>query len=152
MRIVGQIPKRGFSCFCYKLAWEQRKFSNEFTFLRNNTLSRSELGNDEGSAFDIHYGDVLTKFGSVIDLESDRLPCVANDDIASKATCDPLKDGDVIIADTVRTKLSANALNCVNWEIKRYILGSIQYPAGQQGNTHQDSLDTILMPLHFTIA
>lgn len=72
----------------------------EFIFLRNNTLSRTELSDEGGSAFDVHYGDVLIKFGSIIDLDSARLPRIASDDVASGLTCDALKDGDVVIADT----------------------------------------------------
>ena len=81
-------------------SWEQRKLGDEFVFLRNNTLSRAELSDDEGSTFDVHYGDVLIKYGSIIDLENERLPRIASDDVASTLSCDALQNGDVVIADT----------------------------------------------------
>jgi type I restriction enzyme S subunit len=80
--------------------WEQRKFSEEFTFLRNNTLSRAELSSEKGFAYDVHYGDVLIKFGSIIDPKIDRLPLIYEHDVCTKLSCDALKNGDVVIADT----------------------------------------------------
>ena len=80
--------------------WEQRKFSDELVFLKNNTLSRAALSPDSGSVFDVHYGDVLIKYGSVLSLDSVDLPRIGDDDVAAKLTCDPLREGDIIIADT----------------------------------------------------
>ena len=80
--------------------WEQRKVGEELGFLRNNTLSRAELSDSEGTALDIHYGDVLIKYGSVLDLKKAKVPRIADDAVADRQTCDYLQDGDVIIADT----------------------------------------------------
>ena len=81
-------------------AWEQRKFSEVFSFLRNNTLSRAELSDSEGETRDVHYGDILVKFGEVIDARRDELPRIASDALAGGLSCQPLSNGDVIIADT----------------------------------------------------
>lgn len=80
--------------------WEQRKLGDEFEFLRNNTLSRAELDSSKGAVQDVHYGDILVKFGSVIDLREEKLPRIASDETASKLICDTLHDGDVVMADT----------------------------------------------------
>ena len=80
--------------------WEQRKFSEVFSFLRNNTLSRAELSDSEGETRDVHYGDILIKFGEVIDVRRDELPRIASDALAGRLSCQPLSNGDVIIADT----------------------------------------------------
>ena len=80
--------------------WEQRKFSEVFSFLRNNTLSRAELSGFEGRTRDVHYGDILVKFGEVIDARRDELPRIASDVRAAGLPCQPLSNGDVIIADT----------------------------------------------------
>ena len=82
------------------LAWEQRKLRDELSFLRNNTLSRAELSDSRGSTFDVHYGDILVSFGPVVDLSNDSLPHIADDEVASGLSCDRLRDGDVIVADT----------------------------------------------------
>ena len=47
--------------------WEQCKLEESFDFLQNNTLSRAELW-DSGSALNVHYGDILVKFGDCIDV------------------------------------------------------------------------------------
>ena len=82
------------------LSWEQRKFSDVFDFLRNNTLSRAELSESEGHTLNIHYGDILVKFGEVIDANRDALPRIADDGLTERLSCHSLADGDVIIADT----------------------------------------------------
>lgn len=81
-------------------AWEQRELGDEFSFLRNNALSRAELSDNQGSIFDVHYGDVLIKFDAIIDPRKQNLPRIANNDTAMKLSCDGLRDGDVVVADT----------------------------------------------------
>ena len=81
-------------------AWEQRKFSEVFDSIPNNTLSRSELSTDEGTVKNVHYGDVLINFGEYIDVQKTVLPCILNEEQAKKATRATLKNGDIVIADT----------------------------------------------------
>lgn len=78
--------------------WEQRKFKNTFDYLQNNALSRANLS-EEGNVLNIHYGDVLIKFGEVIDIEKDSLPRILDESILNKYQSSVLQDGDVIIAD-----------------------------------------------------
>ena len=102
------VPKLRFPGFTD--SWEQRRLGDEFEFLRNNTLSRAELSDSEGSCFDVHYGDVLIKFGSVIDLEKMALPRVASDKMASRLTCDKLRNGDVVVADTAEDEAAGKCV------------------------------------------
>ena len=55
------------------LAWEQRKLDDCFEFLKNNTLSRTGLNGENGTARNVHYGDVLIKFGDCLDGERSDL-------------------------------------------------------------------------------
>ncbi len=80
--------------------WEQRKFENEFIFLRNNTLSRAELSQTEGQVRNVHYGDILIKYDAILDNAATNLPKIADDELAGSLSCDHLRDGDVILADT----------------------------------------------------
>ena len=80
--------------------WEQRKFSDTFTFLRNNTLSRADLSESSGSVMNVHYGDILTKFGELLDVTTTLLPRIEDDSFANRLSCSALANGDVIIADT----------------------------------------------------
>ena len=79
-------------------SWERQEFKDTFDLLTNNTLSRAELNNEQGVAQNVHYGDILTKLGEVIDLKVDCLPYITDDLKASKSSV--LQNGDVIIADT----------------------------------------------------
>ena len=80
--------------------WEQRKLGNEFVFLNNNTLSRAELSDSKGLVRNVHYGDVLIKYGAVLDAADPEIPRVANPEIASSLSSERLRDGDVVVADT----------------------------------------------------
>lgn len=86
--------------FSRSFAWEQRKLGDEFAFLKNNTLSRAELSDSEGAVRNIHYGDILTKFGSVLDGAHVGIPRIMNEETARSLTNDQLRDGDIIVADT----------------------------------------------------
>ena len=80
--------------------WEQRKFGEVFDGLQNNTLSRAELNYENGSVMNVHYGDVLIKYGDYIDASSADLPYITDEAIARKFSSSFLQDGDIIIADT----------------------------------------------------
>ena len=81
-------------------AWEQRKFRDVFDFLQNNTLSRAELTPEMGAAKNIHYGDVLIKFGEYLDASKVTLPYISSYEMVEKYKASFLQDGDIIMADT----------------------------------------------------
>ena len=103
--------------------WEQRKVGEELGFLRNNTLSRAELSDSEGTTLDIHYGDVLIKYGSVLDLKKAKVPRIADDAVADRQTCDCLQDGDVIIADTAEDSAVGKCTELCNSAGKKVFSG-----------------------------
>lgn len=79
--------------------WKHRKFHDIVEGLRNNTLSRSELSYECGTVKNIHYGDILTKFGEFIDASKTNLPYIYDNAKAEKFNKSFLKDGDIVIAD-----------------------------------------------------
>lgn len=81
-------------------AWEQRKFKDTFDWLQNNTVSRADLNYEGGTVKNVHYGDVLIKFGDYIDASCMELPFFNDESIAQKYIGSLLQDGDIIIADT----------------------------------------------------
>ncbi|MEA5002758.1 MAG: restriction endonuclease subunit S [Christensenella sp.] len=85
------------------LVWEQRKFNEIFNFLQNNTLSRAALGND-GEVMNVHYGDILVKYGEVINVKNDELTYLIENSIAKKYQSSFLGNGDIIIADAAEDK------------------------------------------------
>ena len=86
--------------YIYAISWEQRKLGEAFDFLQNNTLSRADLTADTGVAKNVHYGDVLIKFGEYLDASSSDLPYIPSRQIVDKFKASLLQDGDVIMADT----------------------------------------------------
>lgn len=80
--------------------WEQRKLGEVLISLQNNTLSRADLSNERGIAKNVHYGDVLIKFGDVLDVSREQLPMITDEKILDKYKASFLQNGDVIIADT----------------------------------------------------
>lgn len=84
----------------YEDDWEQRKLGDVFVSLQNNTLSRAELSSEQGIAKNVHYGDILVKFGEVIDVKTESLPMIDEEAVVSKYKASFLQNGDVIMADT----------------------------------------------------
>ena len=81
--------------------WKKSMFSELFKIHPNNTLSRSELTYSNNGVYNVHYGDVLIKFGAYIDFNNDIVPTI-NASTSLKAFADTayLQDGDVVFADT----------------------------------------------------
>ena len=106
---VPEIRFKGFSD-----AWEQRKFDEVFDCtIPNNTLSRAELNYESGSVRNIHYGDILIKYGSVVDVQNDEIPFAtgkSSDDFKGAL----LQDGDIIIADTAEDETTGKACEIGN--------------------------------------
>ena len=81
-------------------AWEKRKLGDILISLQNNTLSRAELSNETGVAKNVHYGDVLIKFGEVLDVSKEQLPRITDEKVLVKYKASFLQNGDVIVTDT----------------------------------------------------
>lgn len=80
--------------------WVEKIFGESFIYLQNNTLSRAELNSESGLAKNIHYGDVLVKFGECIDVAEENIPFVSDAFVVGKFKNSFLQDGDIVIADT----------------------------------------------------
>ena len=95
---MSRVPRIRFKGF--EEDWEQRKLGEVFIYLRNNTLSREELNDEDGFAQSIHYGDVLIKYGECLNVSKILLPYVDNKNIVNKFKKFYIQNGDIIIADT----------------------------------------------------
>ena len=80
--------------------WEQRKLGETLYSLRNNTLSRAELSLENGVAKNVHYGDILVKFGEILDVKKELLPMIVDELVLAKYRDSFLQNGDIVIADT----------------------------------------------------
>lgn len=81
--------------------WESSEFGNIFTHLPTNTLSRGDLTPSGDGVLNVHYGDVLVKFGNVLDVSGGGVPAISNVDAVKRLSpASFLRDGDVVVADT----------------------------------------------------
>ena len=94
-------------------------FRDCVAFLRNNTYSRAAMTSMDGVA-NIHYGDVLVKYGEILDFSVEEVPSLLP---GTGLGGDELKDGDVIIADTAEDETCGKTVEISN-------LGSRQAVAG----------------------
>ena len=82
--------------YCKKISWK-----NVFLPLQNNTFSRDDLIQYGGTVRDIHYGDILVKYGATVNLSSVDVPCIKPEKDISKFSINSyLQNGDIVIADT----------------------------------------------------
>ena len=105
-------PEMRFSGF--NEDWKQRKFGDSFDFLQNNTLSRASLNDTSGCAKNVHYGDILVKFGESISAEKADLPFICEREILKKLSKSILKNGDVVIADTAEDMTTGKSCEIVD--------------------------------------
>ena len=117
-RLISTVNKKRITS-----SWEQRKFDEVFDCtVPNNTLSRAELSYDEGTVLNVHYGDVLIKYGSVLDVQKDdipRIPHRCREDFNGAL----LQDGDVIIADTAEDETTGKACEIGNLQGSAIVSG-----------------------------
>jgi len=98
----------------YTEAWEQRKYSDTFTSLSNNTLARAELNYNSGLAKNVHYGDVLIKFGEVLNVAEEEMPYITDGTFAEKCRSSKLQNGDVVIADAAEDETVGKCTELMN--------------------------------------
>ena len=98
------VPELRFHEFMEK-EWEIDKFSNVFTCIPNNTLSRADLNYSGGRVKNIHYGDILTRFRECLDVRRSRLPFISENNDVERYFMSLLKNGDLIIADTAEDEI-----------------------------------------------
>lgn len=104
--------------------WEERTFDEIFDVIQNNTFSRDCLNNDSGEVVNIHYGDVLIKYGAFIDVGKEKVPHI-NADIQLNKFDEKsfLRNGDIIIADTAEDMTVGKATEICGAIGKRILSG-----------------------------
>jgi type I restriction enzyme S subunit len=80
--------------------WQEKKLGEVYEFRTTNSFSRDKLNYTGGEYRNIHYGDIHTKFPTIVDLNYISLPFVNKDEIVRKTFADnQVEAGDLIIAD-----------------------------------------------------
>jgi type I restriction enzyme S subunit len=150
----AKVPEIRFAGFTD--AWEQRKLCDTLVSLQNNTLSRVELCSENGIAKNVHYGDVLIKFGEYLDVSKEELPMIADDAIVAKYKTSFLKNGDIIVADTAEDETVGKCSEIEGMQDEIVISGlhtipyrpQLDFAAGYLGYyMNSDSYHNQLLPL-----
>ena len=105
-------PKIRFKGFTDE--WKKQKYSETFTNIPNNTLSRAKLNYNIGLAKNVHYGDILIKFEELLDVAKDEIPFIIDDALVYKFRASKLQNGDVIIADAAEDETVGKCTELVN--------------------------------------
>ena len=97
--------KRGLSSLLFSKTLNEGcrsiSFANAFTLLQNNTFSRDDLSYDIDGVRNIHYGDVLIKYGTSVNIGDISIPCIKADrNIEKFSATSYLRNGDIVFADT----------------------------------------------------
>ena len=91
--------------------------------LQNNTLSRAELSDENGTVMNVHYGDVLTKFSECLDVSKDRLPFIKKQFFMDKFKTSYLKNGDVIVSDTAEDETVGKCIEIIGMTNQKVLSG-----------------------------
>ena len=101
-----------------------KQFSEVFELLQNNIFSRECLTNELADVLNIHYGDILVKYGSVVDLNIDIVPFIKPEtDIRKYNRLSYLRDGDIIFADTAEDYTVGKMCEVVNVSDRKILSG-----------------------------
>lgn len=94
--------------------WQTFIFGELFDFIPNNAFTRAQMS-DNGKVKNIHYGDILTKYGAYVDGNSNAIPYISKEvDLSRFADRCYLQSGDIIIADTAEDETVGKALEVIN--------------------------------------
>lgn len=102
-------------------SWGTVAFNKCFKILSNNTLSRAELSDEEGSVKNIHYGDILVKYDNVLNCATERISYIR--DVNKTKNCMFLANGDLVIADTAEDETVGKAVEMINIGEQKVVSG-----------------------------
>lgn len=96
----GLVPELRFPEFRKEGEWKEEPFSELYSFIVTNSLSRDKLNYSEGEVKNIHYGDIHTKFSTLFDVTKEKVPYI-NEDVplggyGKESYC---AEGDMVFAD-----------------------------------------------------
>ncbi len=107
--LTGQKRLPGF-----KGEWKNVKFGETFDIIPNNAFTRAQMTNS-GCVKNVHYGDILTKYGAYINADSYEIPYLVEDiDLSRFSEQCYVRAGDIIIADTAEDSSAGKALELIN--------------------------------------
>lgn len=117
MKRTPEIRLKGFEGE-WKESVLQDKLSDD---IKTNTLARAFLSDSSGEVLNVHYGDVLIKYGSLLNATEDKIPHITGS--TAKDYSDYLQDGDIIFADTAEDETAGKCVEITNVGDKKIVSG-----------------------------
>ena len=122
-----------FAQFSQSDSCEVIALRDAFALLQNNTFSRDNLTSNPGLVQNIHYGDVLIKYGAVVDIANDRPPYIKPEiNLQKFSEVSYLCDGDIVFADTAEDYSVGKATEIVGVNGVRVLSGLHTIPCRPQ--------------------
>lgn len=107
--LTGKKRLPGFS-----VEWSQAPFGDLFDFLPTNAFTRDQM-TDTGTIQNVHYGDILTKYGACLDMANTDVPYLLETvSVRKYSESSYVREGDVIIADTAEDSTVGKCVELVN--------------------------------------
>lgn len=107
--LTGQKRLPGFS-----VEWSQAPFEDLFDFLPTNAFTRDQM-TDTGTIQNVHYGDILTKYGACLNMANTDVPYLLEAvSVRKYSESSYVREGDVIIADTAEDSTVGKCVELVN--------------------------------------
>ena len=107
--LTGKKRLPGFS-----VEWRQALFGDLFDFLPTNAFTRDQM-TDNGTIQNVHYGDILTKYGACLDMAKTDVPYLLESvSVRKYSESSYVREGDVIIADTAEDSAVGKCVELVN--------------------------------------
>ena len=101
--------------------WEVKSFSQIFDMYPNNTYPRDCMNDSCGVVRNIHYGDVLIKYPTIVDVEKCAIPYL-NENVKIKLQ-KLVQSGDIIIADTAEDETVGKCVEIKNVGNNKIVAG-----------------------------
>ena len=80
--------------------WVEKRYGDIYSFHSTNSLSRDKLNYEKGDVYNVHYGDIHTKFSTMFELENEFVPYINSDIDLSKIKPESYcQVGDLVVAD-----------------------------------------------------
>ena len=118
------VSKRFFDAIHNDQTCTVKQFSEVFELLQNNTFSRECLTDENTEGMNVHYGDILVKYGSVLDPDIDVVPFIkGGTDVSKFSDSSYLQDGDVIFADTAEDYTVGKMCEIINVSNRKILSG-----------------------------
>ena len=101
--------------------WEVKSFNEVLVLFPNNTFPRDSMNESYGKFKNIHYGDILIKYPTIVDVKNIPIPYLNNS--VKVKTQKYIQSGDIIIADTAEDETVGKCIEVKNVTNEKIVAG-----------------------------